>query len=176
MRPMSKNETSAIGLGYNKTMRWSAVVPAIALLSMGGSTVPAFAKDNKKDPTQIGDRNVSKGLNFYSLDQEMALGKQLSIEVQKQAKIVETHQRETPQRGAQHAFEARIVFDDKAGAGEVQPRPLNTLLRLQPNDGGFGKLLFSAQRRQMQPDTTGNKVTDREFHLRRPRTFRTLRL
>ena len=51
--------------------------------------VPAFAKDKKRDPAEIGDRNVSKGLNFYSLDQEMALGKQLSIEVEKQAKIVD---------------------------------------------------------------------------------------
>jgi predicted Zn-dependent protease len=75
-------------------MRWSLIVPAIGLLSMAFSTVPAFAKDkkpgdSKRDPTQIGDRNVSKGLNFYSLDQEIALGKQLSIEVQKEAKIVD---------------------------------------------------------------------------------------
>src|SRR5580692_8420329 len=51
--------------------------------------VAAFANDKKKDPTEIGDRNVSKGLNFYTLDQEMALGKQLAIEVEKQAKIVD---------------------------------------------------------------------------------------
>jgi predicted Zn-dependent protease len=75
-------------------MRWSLIVPAIGLLSMAVSTAPAFAKDkkpgdSKRDPTQIGDRNVSKGLNFYSLDQEIALGKQLSIEVQKEAKIVD---------------------------------------------------------------------------------------
>ena len=55
------------------------------------SILPAFANDKKKDPspTEIGDRNVSKGLNFYTLDQEMALGKQLAIEVEKQAKIVD---------------------------------------------------------------------------------------
>jgi predicted Zn-dependent protease len=47
------------------------------------------AGDQKKDPNEIGDRNVSKGLNFYSLDQELALGKQLSIEVERQAKIVD---------------------------------------------------------------------------------------
>ena len=51
--------------------------------------LPAFANDKKKDPTEIGDRNVSKGLNFYTVDQELALGKQLSIEVEKQAKIVD---------------------------------------------------------------------------------------
>ena len=51
--------------------------------------VQAFPKDKKKDPAEIGDRNVAKGLNFYSLDQELALGKQLAIEVEKQAKIVD---------------------------------------------------------------------------------------
>jgi predicted Zn-dependent protease len=65
-------------------MRRLPAVLAIAAIS----TLPAFAKDRKKDPTQIGDRNVSKGLNFYSLDQELALGKQLAIEVEKESKIV----------------------------------------------------------------------------------------
>lgn len=63
-----------------------AVVLMIATMSM---QVAALAKDKKRDPAEIGDRNVSKGLNFYTLDQERALGKQLSIEVEKQAKIVE---------------------------------------------------------------------------------------
>jgi predicted Zn-dependent protease len=49
----------------------------------------AFAGDKKKDPNEIGDRNVSKGLNFYSLEQELALGKQLAIEVQRQTKIID---------------------------------------------------------------------------------------
>lgn len=53
------------------------------------SILPASAKDKKKDPSEIGDRNVSKGLNFYTLDQEMALGKQLAIEVEREAKIVD---------------------------------------------------------------------------------------
>jgi predicted Zn-dependent protease len=64
------------------------LIAALTILALSPQ-IPAFAKDKKKDPTQIGDRNVSKGLNFYSLDQEIALGKQLSIEVEKQAKIVD---------------------------------------------------------------------------------------
>jgi predicted Zn-dependent protease len=64
------------------------LIAALTILALSPQ-VHAFAKDKKKDPTQIGDRNVSKGLNFYSLDQEIALGKQLSIEVEKQAKIVD---------------------------------------------------------------------------------------
>src|SRR5271163_4762824 len=82
---MSKNETRRIGLGYNKTMARSTAILMAAALSI----FPAFAGDKKKDPSEIGDRNVARGLNFYSLDQEMALGKQLAIEVEKQAKIVD---------------------------------------------------------------------------------------
>ncbi len=47
------------------------------------------AEQKKKDPNAIGDRKVSGGANFYSLEKEIALGKQLSIEVRKQAKIVD---------------------------------------------------------------------------------------
>src|SRR5579863_1777219 len=83
---MPKTETSPRGLGYKKTMSRAAAVLAIAAI-LGHA--PAFGKDKKKDPAEIGDRNVSNGLNFYSLAQEMALGKQLAIEVEKQAKIVD---------------------------------------------------------------------------------------
>src|SRR5580698_1608724 len=62
---------------------------AVFVLAAVSIHVAAFAKDKKKDPTEIGDRNVSKGLNFYTLDQELALGKQLSLEVEKQARIVD---------------------------------------------------------------------------------------
>ena len=50
---------------------------------------PASAKDTKKDPEQIGNRNVGKGMNFYSLEDEIALGRQLAGEVERQAKIVD---------------------------------------------------------------------------------------
>jgi predicted Zn-dependent protease len=50
----------------------------------------AFAGDNKKkDPEEIGNRDVGKGVNFYSLEKEMALGKQLAQEVERQAKIID---------------------------------------------------------------------------------------
>lgn len=47
------------------------------------------AKDKKKDPGQIGNRDVGKGINFYSLEREIALGKQLAQEVQRQAKMIQ---------------------------------------------------------------------------------------
>src|SRR5436853_7607144 len=50
---------------------------------------PSFAKDKKKDPEEIGNRDVAKGANFYSLEKEIALGKQLAQEVEHQAKIID---------------------------------------------------------------------------------------
>jgi len=49
----------------------------------------AFPKDNKeKDPDAIGDRNVSGKVNFYSLEKEIALGKQLAQQVERQSKVI----------------------------------------------------------------------------------------
>src|SRR5437870_7807891 len=49
----------------------------------------AVAKDKKNDPEEIGNRDVGKGVNFYSLEKEIALGKGLAQEVERQAKIVD---------------------------------------------------------------------------------------
>ena len=62
----------------------AAVVAAFTLLCL-----TAAADDKKKDPDAIGDRDVGKGVNFYSLEKEIALGKQLAQEVERQAKIVD---------------------------------------------------------------------------------------
>jgi predicted Zn-dependent protease len=48
-----------------------------------------FADDKKKDPDEIGNRDVGKGLNWYSVEKEIALGKQLAMEVERQAKIID---------------------------------------------------------------------------------------
>jgi predicted Zn-dependent protease len=48
-----------------------------------------MAKDKKKDPEEIGNRDVGKGVNFYSIEKEIALGKQLAQEVERQARIVD---------------------------------------------------------------------------------------
>src|SRR5271154_3679038 len=45
--------------------------------------------DKKKDPDAIGDRDVGSGINFYSLEKEIALGKGLAQEVERQAKIID---------------------------------------------------------------------------------------
>jgi predicted Zn-dependent protease len=46
-------------------------------------------KKQKDDVQQIGSRKVDNCLNFFSQEKEMALGKQLAAEVQKQGKVME---------------------------------------------------------------------------------------
>ena len=61
--------------------------PATAATPNGvNANQPGLA--SKYDVSQIGQRNVGSGLDFYSLDREMALGKQLSQEVESSAKLV----------------------------------------------------------------------------------------
>ncbi|MBV8706473.1 MAG: hypothetical protein JO028_04740, partial [Acidobacteriaceae bacterium] len=45
-------------------------------------------KNSKKDPDAIGDRNVSGKVNFYSLEKEIALGKGLAQQVERQSKVI----------------------------------------------------------------------------------------
>jgi predicted Zn-dependent protease len=49
----------------------------------------ALAKDKKKDPDEIGNRDVGKGVNFYSIEKEIALGKGLAQDIERQAKIID---------------------------------------------------------------------------------------
>jgi Zn-dependent protease with chaperone function len=51
-------------------------------------TDPNVKPGSKQDVNAIGNRSVGHGLNFYSLEHEIALGKQLSHEVEKQAKFI----------------------------------------------------------------------------------------
>lgn len=51
--------------------------------------ISGLAKDKKKDPEAIGDRDVAKGVNFYSLEKEIALGKGLAQDVERQARIID---------------------------------------------------------------------------------------
>ena len=46
-------------------------------------------KNDKKDVDQIGERDVGKGVNWYSLEKEMALGKGVAQDIERQAKIID---------------------------------------------------------------------------------------
>jgi beta-barrel assembly-enhancing protease len=60
----------------------------------GPAPVPQSADPNvkpggKQDVDAIGNRNVGHGLNFYSLEHEISLGKQLAQEVDRSAKFID---------------------------------------------------------------------------------------
>ena len=46
-------------------------------------------KNSKEDVDAIGNRNVGKGINFYSIEKEIALGKQLEQEVERSSKLID---------------------------------------------------------------------------------------
>jgi predicted Zn-dependent protease len=52
-------------------------------------TAVGFASDKEKNPDDIGNRDVGKGVNFYSLEKEIALGKGLAQQVERSAKIID---------------------------------------------------------------------------------------
>jgi beta-barrel assembly-enhancing protease len=67
------------------------IVRRLAILTL--AAVSAFAqsdkpKDSKKDPDQIGTREVDKGLNWYSIEKEIAMGKALALQIEKQTQVV----------------------------------------------------------------------------------------
>lgn len=63
----------------------------LAVLLAAFLAVPSisFGRDPKKDPEQIGNRDVSRGVNVYSLEKEIAIGKQLATEIEQQARVVD---------------------------------------------------------------------------------------
>jgi predicted Zn-dependent protease len=71
--------------------RPAPLVTLLATLSLLASG--ALGSDKKKnpndDPDSIGDRDVGGGVNFYSLEKEIAMGKQLAQEVERQAKVID---------------------------------------------------------------------------------------
>jgi beta-barrel assembly-enhancing protease len=70
-------------------MSLRSALPIAFVATCGFLSVSVSANDKKNDPEEIGNRDVGKGVNFYSLEKEIALGKQLAQEVERQAKIID---------------------------------------------------------------------------------------
>src|SRR5689334_17876875 len=66
-----------------------ATVSVVSILALALAAPATVFKDKKQDPDEIGDRDVGKGVNLYSLEREIGLGKQLAQEVERQARIVD---------------------------------------------------------------------------------------
>jgi predicted Zn-dependent protease len=56
---------------------------------LAGPALPAPDKPDKKNPDEIGKRDVGKGINFYSVQKEIALGKTMAEDVEREAKLLD---------------------------------------------------------------------------------------
>lgn len=71
-------------------MRRTFGLSSTLLLSFSLVAIPMSAGDDKsKNPDAIGDRDVGKGVNFYSLEKEIAIGKGMAQQVERSAKIID---------------------------------------------------------------------------------------
>jgi predicted Zn-dependent protease len=67
----------------------SLLVPLLIAGLTAGSAWAQKPKNKKDDVEQIGNRDVGRCVNFFSIEKEIALGKQLADEERRQAKMVE---------------------------------------------------------------------------------------
>ncbi len=67
------------------TLAAALAAPSIGIAETGKKEPK---KNSKEDVEAIGERDVDGGVNFYSIEKEIALGKQLADEVEKSSKIV----------------------------------------------------------------------------------------
>lgn len=72
-------------------LRYPASLLAFTLVASFAIAPSALAggKDKKKDPDSIGDRDVGKGLDWYSTEKEIGLGKGMAQEIERQAKMID---------------------------------------------------------------------------------------
>ena len=76
-----------VGARVSPNRKCALLLILMSALSLGSGW--ASEKDKRKDPEQIGNRDVGKGVNFYSLEREIALGKQMAREVEWQARTID---------------------------------------------------------------------------------------
>jgi predicted Zn-dependent protease len=62
------------------------IVPAAQPVEQSKTVHP---KNSKEDVEAIGNRNIGKGVNFYSIEHEIALGKGLAQEVERSSKLID---------------------------------------------------------------------------------------
>lgn len=73
-------------------MLWVVALPCVFAQDPPDTTTQDTKKQkkgSKKDPDDIGNRDVAGKVNFYSIEKEIALGKGMAQEVERQARIVD---------------------------------------------------------------------------------------
>jgi len=73
----------------DSVLRSALALVTAFFLTQQALVVPALADKKKNDPDEIGNRDVGKGINLYSIEKEIGMGKQMAQEVERQAKIVD---------------------------------------------------------------------------------------
>ncbi len=73
----------------SSTVRSALALVTAFFLTPQAMVMPAFADKKMNDPDEIGNRDVGKGINLYSIEKEIGMGKQMAQEVERQAKIVD---------------------------------------------------------------------------------------
>lgn len=63
--------------------------PAKVESSKADAKSDAKKKPTKKDPEEVGNRDVDGKVNFYSIEKEIALGKGLAQDIERQAKVID---------------------------------------------------------------------------------------
>ncbi len=108
------------GVGMN-SHRLAVLTVVVLLFSPAG-----LPKDKRTDPAAIGNRHVTGGINFYSLEQEIALGRQLAREIESRVRIVDepavaeyvnrVGQKLVRNSDAQAPFTIKVIDDDEVNA------------------------------------------------------------
>jgi beta-barrel assembly-enhancing protease len=106
-----------------RVLRRLSMFAVVCTLAFAQDTKP---KDPKKDPDQIGNRKVDKGLNWYSIDKEIALGKSLAQAVERDAQLVSDPvvseyinrlgQNLVRNSDAKFPFTIKVIHDDSVNA------------------------------------------------------------
>jgi predicted Zn-dependent protease len=73
----------------DKTAPAPAAAPQPAADTASSQPKAVHPKNSKEDVDAIGNRSVGKGMNFYSLEREIALGKSLAQEVERSSKLID---------------------------------------------------------------------------------------
>ena len=79
-RPTLSSRAQQIDTAHRLAIAQPAKIQAIS--------VPTKLLKSKYDVTRIGDRGIGTNLNFYSIEKEQALGRELSQQVEQQAKLI----------------------------------------------------------------------------------------
>src|SRR6185436_15260353 len=114
--------------------RLTALAAGIAVAGTLAFGQTAQTRKKKDDVSRIGDRDIGKCLNLYSLEKEIALGKQLAEEVQRQSKLYDDPvlgeyvnrigQNLARSSDAKVAFTFRVIEDDILNAFALPGGPI----------------------------------------------------